>query len=187
LGRLLSSPIDAPTRGLTIPHSTETRRVVEFRSSLSEQRIFRDAGPVVHFIAMMQQSTPAKLPRDIATKILDRAANLDATDERIDLAMLRSAAADAGISPDAFERALMESISTAPQPARVPERHEPSRLNFYEIAIKATIAGAIGGTLVIGVLSPFADATAGDLVFAAVAGTSVLAGVITYLKGKLKG
>jgi hypothetical protein len=132
----------------------------------------------------MTHSTSAKLPREIATKILDRAANLDGTDERIDLATLRSAALDAGISPDAFERALVESISTAPQPPRVPERHEPSRLNFYETAIKASIAGAIGGTLTILGLDSFGDV---DFASAAITGTSVLAGVLTYLKGKLKG
>src|SRR5687767_8915523 len=136
---------------------------------------------------MSHHSTSAKLPREIATKILDRAANLDAIDERVDLATLRSAAADAGISPEAFERALVESISTAPQPARIPERHEASRLNFYEVAIKTTIAGLIGGTVVIGGLSPFADPAPGDLAFVAIGATGVLAGVMTYLKGKPKG
>lgn len=54
------------------------------RERPSLTRIFRDGATVVHFRAMSQHSTSAKLPRDIATKILDRAASLDATDERID-------------------------------------------------------------------------------------------------------
>jgi hypothetical protein len=101
----------------------------------------------------MTHSTSAKLPKEIATKILDRAANLDGTDERIDLATLRSAALDAGISPDAFERALVESMTAAPQRTREPE---PPRLNFYETAIKTTVAGVIGATVVIAPLAPFA-------------------------------
>ena len=131
----------------------------------------------------MTHSTSARLPREIATKILDRAARLDGTDERIDLATLRSAALDAGISPDAFERALVEAMSAAPQGMR---STEPLRLNFYEVAIKASVSGLIGGALVMAFLSVFAGATSNDLPVAVLSGAGVLAGVITYLKGKLK-
>ena len=132
----------------------------------------------------MTHSTSAKLPREIATKILDRAASLDGTDERIDLATLRAAAMDAGISPDAFERALVESMSVASQRTRAPDA---PRLNFYEIAIKATLSGLIGATVVIAPLAPFADMDPGDWVLPAITLVGVLAGVFTYLKAKLKG
>ena len=136
----------------------------------------------MHFTGMTY-STSAKLPRETATKILDRAARLDGTDERIDLATLRSAALDAGISADAFERALVESMSTAPQATR---HADPQRLNFSETAIKASVSGVVGGALVLAFLLAFAGATSNDLPVAAIGGAGVLAGVITYLKRKLK-
>jgi hypothetical protein len=75
-------------------------------------------------------------------------------------------------------------MSTAPQATRHPE---PPRLNFYELVIKATVSGVIGATVVIAPLAPFADMDPGDWALPAIATVGVLAGVFTYLKGKLKG
>jgi hypothetical protein len=134
----------------------------------------------------MTHAISAKLSREIASKVLDRAASLDATDERIDLATLRSAAVDAGISPDAFERALVESLATSH--VRRPAA-EPSRLNFYEASLKATIAGVIGGTAAITVVSVvFSDIGPMHLLpGAVVGGIGILTGALSYLKNKLKG
>ena len=149
-------------------------------------RIFPETRFVVHHTAMTHPIS-AKLPREIASKILDRAASLDATDDRIDLATLRSAAVDAGIAPDAFERALVESLA-APHVQRPPAAVEPSRLNFYEASLKATIAGVVGGTLAITVVSVvFSDIGPLDLLPGAiVGGIGILAGALSYFRNKLK-
>jgi hypothetical protein len=52
---------------------------------------------------------PARIAEDRAAKILERAAALDAKrNSEIEIDQLREAAADAGISPEAFEQALRE-------------------------------------------------------------------------------
>lgn len=135
----------------------------------------------------MTHPISTKLPRDVASKILDRAASLDVTDERIDLATLRSAAVDAGISPDAFERALVESL--APNAQRSPAAAESSPPNFYEASLKAAGAGVVGATVAITIVSVvFSDIGPLQLLPGAiVGGIGILAGALGYLKNKLKG
>jgi len=135
----------------------------------------------------MTHPIPAKLQREIASKILNRAASLDATDERLDLATLRSAAIEAGISPDAFERAVVESLAS-PHVQRQPAGVEQSRLNVYEAGLKATIAGVIGGAMAItGVSVVFSDIGPLDLLPGAiVGGIGIIAGTLSYFKNKLQ-
>ena len=52
-----------------------------------------------------------------AKRILERAAELDAQDKRLDATALREIAAEAGISPTSVDRAL-EELAAPPAPAR---------------------------------------------------------------------
>lgn len=127
---------------------------------------------------------PKRLSKDLAARILDRAARLDATEEHVDVATLRAAAYDAGISPEAFERALIEaaaSMRATPLPA------QRSRSNAYEVAVKTLWIGSITGTaaflLAVAILgSPDEDAIAGALI----AGGGALAGVFVHLLRKFR-
>lgn len=132
----------------------------------------------------MAHPTPPRLSRDLAAEILDRAARIDA-DERFDLTNLRSAAVDAGISQEAFERALAEMVQSS-RPVGSPVGS--SRLNAYELAFKAIGIGALSGFLAIVVVSlAFGDAPPGEVVGGALlGGGGALAGVVTYLIRKLK-
>ncbi|MGH7638956.1 MAG: hypothetical protein ACREOK_15005 [Gemmatimonadaceae bacterium] len=132
----------------------------------------------------MAHSIPPRLSRDLAAEILDRAARIDA-DERFDLANLRSAAADAGISQEAFERALAEMVQSS-RPVASPV--DSSRPNAYEVAFKAIGVGALSGFLAMAVVSlAVGEAPPGDaLLGALVVGGGALAGVVTYLIRKLK-
>jgi hypothetical protein len=122
--------------------------------------------------------TPSRLSKDLAARVLDRAARIDATEEKIDVDTLRAAAFDAGISPDAFERALYETsvpVLDTPLPTAGP------RPNAYEIAVKTFWVGAISGAIVVAgamlIFGPDEDALAG----AAVGAGGVLAGVFIHL------
>jgi hypothetical protein len=121
---------------------------------------------------------PKRLSKDLAARILDRAANVDATEEKVDVATLRAAAYDAGISPDAFERALAETAASVRQPTFAPQ---PTSVNGYEIASKTFWVGLVTGTLAILVasilLGPDDDATAG----AVIGGGGALVGVFVHL------
>jgi len=79
--------------------------------------------------------TPKRLSRDLAARILDRAATLDATEQKVDVATLRAAAFDAGISPEAFERALAEAAVVARESVAAPTRTR----------VDATAGAIIGG------------------------------------------
>ena len=123
---------------------------------------------------------PKRLSKDLAARILDRAANLDAAEEKIDVATLRAAAYDAGISPDAFERALSETARSVREPTIPSERS--SRVNGYEVAVKTFWVGIATGTLAFALAvaflgSPDEDAIAG----AVIAGGGALAGVFVHL------
>ena len=137
----------------------------------------------------MSSRPPIQLPRELATEILDRAAKLDAGDERIDLATLRSAAVDAGISADAFERALVESISMSPRPAR---RHiaegEANAANLFELGAKMTMVGTAAGLLAIAVVSLLVGDGPGEdaMLGAAVGGFGAIAGLVAYVWRKVK-
>ena len=122
--------------------------------------------------------TPKRLSRDLAARILDRAATLDATEEKVDVATLRSAAYDAGISPDAFERALAEaSVAARVSPAAPPA----TRVDGYDIAVRAIMVGFLTGMAAIVAaslaLGPDKDATAG----AVIGGGGALLGVFVHL------
>ena len=126
----------------------------------------------------MANKLTSGLSRDIAAQILDRAATIDAA-ERHDLTTLRSAAADAGISPESFDRALAEMVAGAPREAR-PTKVE--RANLYEVALKSALIGVMSGIVSFAVASfmlgsPSEDAVAG----AVIGGGGALAGVLTYL------
>lgn len=130
----------------------------------------------------MSNKMPPQLSRDLAAEILDRAAAIDAA-ERHDLTTLRSAAVDAGISPESFDRALAEMVASTPRetPPRTADRGRA-----YEIALKGSIIGVGCGVLAFAIASmllgsPNADAVAG----AVIGGGGALAGALTYLIGKL--
>ena len=131
----------------------------------------------------MSNQMTRQLSRDLAAEILDRAAAIDAA-ERHDLTTLRSAAVDAGISAESFDRALAEMVASAPREAP-PSLADRGRL--YEIALKGALVGVMSGVLAIALVSlalggsPSADAVAG----AAGGGGGALAGALAYLLGKL--
>src|SRR5687768_18609883 len=89
---------------------------------------------------------PKRLSRDLAARILDRAATLDATEEKVDVATLRAAAYDAGISPEAFERALIEAAASVRHPTTSASR---GAFDGYGIAVKTFWVGLVTGTLAI--------------------------------------
>lgn len=108
--------------------------------------------------------TTPRLPRDLAVEILDRAARLDA-EERFDMPSLRSAAADAGISQDAFDRALAEAIAARSQPVQ----QAPVAERDVEVPTRAFLVGIGTAALAISVASlalgaPSIDALAGAVV-----------------------
>lgn len=131
----------------------------------------------------MSNQMTRQLSRDLAAEILDRAAAIDAAESH-DLTTLRSAAVDAGISAESFDRALAEMVASAPReaPPAVADRGR-----VYEIALKGALIGVLSGVLAIALVSlalggpPPADAVAG----AAVGGGGALAGALAYLLGKL--
>lgn len=122
--------------------------------------------------------TPKRLSRGLAARILDRAATLDAAEEKVDVATLRAAALDAGISPDAFERALAEASVAARESAAAPTR---TRVDAYEVASRTFWVGLITGTAAIVVasliLGPDDDATAGAII----GGGGALVGTFVHL------
>src|SRR5687767_1046472 len=91
---------------------------------------------------------PKRLSRDLAARILDRAATLDAAEEKVDVATLRAAAYDAGISPEAFERALAEAAVAARESAVAPTR---TRVDAYDVASKTFWVGLLTGAAAIAV------------------------------------
>ena len=121
---------------------------------------------------------PKRLSKDLAARILDRAANLDAAEEKVDVSTLRAAALDAGISPDAFERALAEGSVVAREAAATSSRN---RVDAYDVASKTFWVGLLSGTAAIVVVSlalgPDKDATAGAII----AGGGALIGVFVSL------
>jgi hypothetical protein len=126
---------------------------------------------------------PKRLSKDLAARILDRAANLDAAEENVDVATLRAAAYDAGISPEAFERALIEAAGSV----RATNAAVRSRANAYEVATKALWVGLVTGTLAFSLAvvifgTPDEDAIAGALI----AGGGALAGVFVHLLRKFR-
>src|SRR5687767_9529080 len=127
---------------------------------------------------------PKRLSRDLAARILDRAATLDASEEKVDVSTLRAAAYDAGISPEAFERALIEAAASVRVPSPKAERSRP---NGYEVAVKTLWVGLTTGTvaflLAVAIFgSPDEDAIAGALI----AGGGALAGVFVHLLRKFR-
>jgi hypothetical protein len=130
--------------------------------------------------------SPKRLSRDLAARILDRAATLDATEEKVDVSTLRAAAYDAGISPEAFERALAEAAFSARESAAAaaPAR---THVNAYDVASKTFWVGLASGALamVIAVLifgEPDEDALAG----AVVAGGGALVGTFIHLLNRFR-
>jgi hypothetical protein len=121
--------------------------------------------------------TPKRLSRDLAARILDRAATLDATEEKVDVATLRAAAFDAGISPEAFERALAEAAVSVRESAGAPAQ----RVDGYDVAVKTFLVGLATGTVAIVIVSlalgPDQDATAG----AVIGGGGALVGSFIHL------
>ena len=121
---------------------------------------------------------PKRLSRDLAARILDRAATLDAVEEKVDLSTLRAAALDAGISPDAFERALSETTASLRDPTAAQGR---TRVNAYELAFKTFWIGLITGTVAIvgafAIFGPDETAAAG----AAIGGGGALVGTFVHL------
>ena len=127
---------------------------------------------------------PKRLSRDLAARILDRAATLDAAEEKVDVSTLRAAAYDAGISPEAFERALAEAAASA-RVTNAPAAR--SRGNAYDVAVRALWVGLITGTLAFSLAvvifgTPDEDAIAGALI----AGGGALAGVFVHLLRKFR-
>jgi len=122
--------------------------------------------------------TPKRLSRDLAARILDRAATLDATEQKVDVATLRAAAFDAGISPEAFERALAEAAVVARGSVAAPTR---TRVDAYDVASKTFWVGLLTGTAAIAVasliLGPDDDATAGAII----GGGGALVGTFVHL------
>ena len=131
-----------------------------------------------HDFTMLPNSTPSRLSKDLAARVLDRAASIDAAEEKIDIETLRAAALDAGISPESFERALSETAASV-RSTSVPA--ESLRPNAYEVASKTLWVGAVSGALVVAgamlIFGPDEDALAG----AAVGAGGVLAGVFVHL------
>ena len=127
--------------------------------------------------------SPKRLSKDLAARVLDRAATIDAAEEKVDVTTLRAAALDAGISPDAFERALAEASVSARESAALPAR---SRVNGYEIAITTFWVGLLTGTAAIVVASALLgadkDATAG----AVIGGGGALVGTFVHLLRKFR-
>jgi hypothetical protein len=121
---------------------------------------------------------PKRLSRDLAARVLDRAATLDATEEKVDVATLRAAAFDAGISPEAFERALAEAAVSARQSTAAPV---PTRVDGYDVAVRTFLVGLGTGTMAIVVasllLGPDKDATAGAII----GGGAALVGAFIHL------
>ncbi|MGH7678368.1 MAG: hypothetical protein ACRENU_07885 [Gemmatimonadaceae bacterium] len=126
--------------------------------------------------------SPKRLSKDLAARVLDRAATIDAAEEKVDVATLRAAALDAGISPDAFERALAEASISARESA-VPAR---SRVNGYEVAVTTFWVGLVTGTAAIvlasALLGADKDATAG----AVIGGGGALVGTFIHLLRKFR-
>jgi hypothetical protein len=127
---------------------------------------------------MSHNAISTRLSKDLAARVLDRAARIDAAEEKIDLVTLRAAAVDAGISPDSFERALSETAASVRSTSFPTENSHPSA---YEVASKTVWIGAVSGAIVVAlamlVFGPDEDALAG----AAVGGGGVLAGVFVHL------
>src|SRR5687767_8038781 len=111
---------------------------------------------------MSPNSTPSRLSKDLAARVLDRAASIEAAEERIDIETLRAAALDAGISPESFERALSETAASVRETPFPAERARPSA---YDVAAGTFWVGAVSGALVIGlamlIFGPDEDALAG--------------------------
>ena len=132
---------------------------------------------------IMAPNTPPRLSKDLAARILDRAASIDATVEKVDVATLRAAALDAGISPEAFERALWEAATPIRERTSVPERPPATA---YEIASATLWVGAATGALAIliasAILGPDDDALAG----AVIGGGGALVGVFVHLLRKFR-
>jgi hypothetical protein len=125
---------------------------------------------------MVPNPTPSRLSRDLAARVLDRAASIEAAQEKIDIETLRAAALDAGISPESLERALAETAASAratPVPAERPRA--------YDVAVGTFWVGAVSGAVVIAlamlIFGPDEDALAG----AAVGGGGALLGVFVHL------
>jgi hypothetical protein len=128
----------------------------------------------------MSNRLPPPLSRDLAAQLLDRAAAIDAA-ERHDLTALRSAALDAGISPESFDRALAEMVVSIRPPA---DQRQIDRRRRHVFALKSVLVGAMTGIMAIALASfalgfPSSDAVAG----AVVGGGGALAGVLLYLLG----
>ena len=108
---------------------------------------------------------PKRLSRDLAARVLDRAATIDAAEDKVDVATLRAAAFDAGISPDAFERALVETSASVREPTAA---SSGTRVDGYDVASKTFWVGLATGTAAIAVasliLGPDKDATAGAVI-----------------------
>jgi hypothetical protein len=132
---------------------------------------------------MVPNPTPARLSKDLAARVLDRAASIDAAEEKIDIATLRAAALDAGISPDSFERALSE---TAAAVRNMPLSTERPPASAYDVASGTFWVGAISSALVVGlamvVFGPDEDALAG----AAIGAGGALIGVFVHLLRKFR-
>jgi hypothetical protein len=124
---------------------------------------------------------PHRLSRDLASRVLDRAASIDAAAEPVDIETLRAAAFDAGISPEAFERALAE---TAPAVRETPLTHEQP--HAYDVAVKASWVGLLTGAAAIGaamvIFGPDDDALAG----ATIGGIGALVGVFVHLLARFR-
>jgi hypothetical protein len=134
---------------------------------------------------------PKRLSRDLAARVLDRAATLDATEDKVDVATLRAAAFDAGISPEAFERALAEAAVAARESARESARVSPSvqsrtRIDGYEVAVRTMLVGLATGIVAIGgaflAFGPDETAAAG----AAFGGGGALVGVFIHLLNRFR-
>lgn len=85
------------------------------------------------------------LSRSVSERLLARAAELDAAQRAgADLATLRAAAAEAGISPTAFDAALAEIRADGQAPAVRPARRRPRRWGLVAGASALILVGAIG-------------------------------------------
>ena len=120
---------------------------------------------------------PGRLPKELAARILDRAASLDAAEDRVDVKTLRAAALDAGISPEAFERALAEAAASIREPVRMSR----APVDAYGVAVSTFWVGLLSGGLTIlaamAVFGPDEDALAG----AAIGAGGALVGVFVHL------
>jgi hypothetical protein len=97
-----------------------------------------------------QPSAPGRIADDRAAKILERAAALDAKrNSEIEIDQLREAAADAGISAEAFEQALREHAGVGSEPKKgrtnVDAAGLASRLGSADVAHYASLLRDVMG------------------------------------------